>query len=542
VTSRNQLTALVATHNARPLPLDLLTPEDAVALLTRRIGADRVTAEPEAVNEIISRCAHLPLALAIVAARAATRPTFPLRALADELHHARGRLKPFTGADLATDMPTVFSWSYEQLSTGAARLFRLLGLHPGSDLAVPAAASLAGTPASEVRSLLDEMAQSHLIVERSPGRYTLHDLLLAYAGELVHAVDAEPDRRAAVHRMLDHYLQAAYAGCLLLYPHRNSIEAPAVVPGVTPVDLSDHEQALAWFVREHPTLLAAIRLAADAGFDAHTWRLAWSLHTYLDRRGEPEQEAFAQMLGLQAARRLGDPVGQAQCHHLLASAHTFAHRYGEAHEHYQRAIGLFGEAGDNIGRAHSYLNRALTFEHEERYDEALDQAQQSLDLFRAEDHRSGQAKALNAVGWYQAVLGRLAPAQANCRQALDLLEELDDRYGQALTWDSLGYVHHLLGDFAQARSSYQRSIDLWRQLSDHHSEAAVWRRLGESRLAAGDLHGAESAWRRALAMLEDIAPADAEDLRHRLSTLGETPSGSSGGRSRHPDIPPLYVR
>jgi tetratricopeptide (TPR) repeat protein len=392
----------------------------------------------------------------------------------------------------------------------------LLGLHPGPDIAAAAVASLAGAPAGQVKPLLDELAQSHLIVELSPGRYRSHDLLLAYADELVHTVDAEPDRRAATQRMLDHYLQAAYTGSLLLYPHRYPIAPPATVPGVTPVDLSDHEGALTWFGREHPVLLAAIGVAIDAGHDAYAWRLAWSIYVYLDRQGLWEQHAAAQHLGLQAAQRLGDPVGQAHSHHLLGGAYTYLHRYDEAHAHYERAIDLFDATGDQVGRAHSHLNRALTFEHEERLDSALNHAQQSLDLFRAADHRSGQAKALNSVGWYQALLGRPAEALANCRQALDLLDELDDRYGRALTWDSLGYVQHLLGDHRGARLSYQCSVDLWQELGDRHNEAAVLQRLADSRHAAGDQHEAEHAWRRALAILDDLAHPDADKVRHAL--------------------------
>lgn len=524
VTSRSQLTALLATHDARLLLLDALPAGEAAQLLAGRIGADRVDSEPQAVAEIISRCARLPLALAIVAAKAATHPGFPLRALADELCQPRGGLDAFTGADVTIDVRTVFSWSYDRLSVGAARLFRLLGLHPGPDIAVPAVASLAGAPASQVKPLLDELAQSHLIVEPAPGRYTLHDLLLAYATELVHTIDGEPDRRAAVQRMLDHYLQAAYTGSVLLYPHRYPIAPPATGPGVTLVDLSDHAGALAWFARECPVLLAAIHVAVDTGHDAHAWQLAWSTWTYLDRRGSWEQHATAQHLALPAAQRLGDPVGQAHSHHLLGGAYTFLHRYDQAHAHYEQAIDLFDATGDQVGRAHSHLNRALTFEHEERHDDALHQAQQSLDLFRAADHRSGQAKALNSLGWYQARLGRPAAALANCRQALDLLDELGDRYGQALTWDSLGYIYHLLGDHLEARLSYQRSVDLWQKLGDRHNQAAVLQRLAESRHAAGDQREAELAWRHALAILDDLAHSDADEVRDKLARISGTTS------------------
>ena len=185
VTSRNHLTSLITVEGARPLTLDLLPVEEAAELLARRLGSGRLAAEQQAVEEIIALCAQLPLALSIVAARAAAHPGFPLAALAAELRDARGGLDGFTSGDLTTDLRAVFSWSYQRLGTPAARLFRLLALHPGPDIAIPAAASLAALPAHEVRNLLAELSRSHLLEEHIPGRFAFHDLLRAYATELV---------------------------------------------------------------------------------------------------------------------------------------------------------------------------------------------------------------------------------------------------------------------------------------------------------------------------------------------------------------------
>jgi hypothetical protein len=211
VTSRDQLAGLVATVGARPLALDLLTAADARELLVRRLGADRAAGEPAAVEAIVAACARLPLALTITAARAATGPGFPLAAVAAELHESGSALDPFGGGDLATDVRAVFSWSYHALSAGAARLFRLLGLHPGAGIPVAAAASLAGISPGPARTLLAELTRVHLLAEHVPGRYALHDLLRAYACELACAQDSESDRQAAVRRVLDHYLHTAHS-------------------------------------------------------------------------------------------------------------------------------------------------------------------------------------------------------------------------------------------------------------------------------------------------------------------------------------------
>jgi hypothetical protein len=189
VTSRDRLSGLVAIEAAYPFSLGLLSTAEARQLLARRLGRARVSAEPVAVDEIATWCARLPLALTIVAARVATHPDFPLAAVAAELRDTPSVLDALDDGEPATNVRAVFSCSYRTLGTEASRLFRLLGLHPGPDLAAPAAASLADVPIQRVRPLLAELARAHLIAEHTPGRYVLHDLLRAYATELTHTME-----------------------------------------------------------------------------------------------------------------------------------------------------------------------------------------------------------------------------------------------------------------------------------------------------------------------------------------------------------------
>lgn len=281
-TSRSELTGLVCADDARPLTLDLLTFAEAHELLAARLGADRLAAEPAATAELIALCARLPLALAITAARAATRSQFPLAVLAAELRDARGRLDRLATGEDATDLRAVFSWSCHQLSAPNARMFRLLGLHPGPDITDAAAASLAGLPRSEARRLLAGLTRRHLLAEPVPGRYALHDLLRAYAAELAAATEDEQDRRAAIGRTLDHYLHTAHAAALLLKPSRELITLTPARSGVTPEHVADHLQALGWFEAEREVLLAAIAMAAETGFDAYAWQLPSAMADFLD--------------------------------------------------------------------------------------------------------------------------------------------------------------------------------------------------------------------------------------------------------------------
>jgi DNA-binding SARP family transcriptional activator len=515
VTSRDRLAGLVATAGAQPLPLDLLDRDEAVRLLARRLGHDRVAAEPDATGELVASCAGLPLALAIVAARAATHPELPLAALAGQLREDRDGLDGFDGGDTATDVRAVFSWSYRRLGAPAARLFRLLGLHPGPDAGAGAAASLAGVPVARARALLAELARAHLVAEHTPGRYALHDLLRAYAAELAHG-DGDSDRRAAVHRMLDHYLHTARDADLLLYPHGEPVTPDPPRPGVAPERLSGPDQAMAWFTAERPVLLGVMEQASRAGFHRHTCQLAWALDVFLHRRGHWHDRAATQRAALEAARRLGDRAAQARSHRQLGFADADLGRYHDAQRHLGRALELSEAAGDLAGQAWAHYHRNLVHGQQGRDADALKEARRALELFRAAGDRVGQASALTDVGWYHGRLGNHRQALASCGQALALHQELGNRAYQAHTWSCLGDTHHQLGDRPQATACYRRALELFRELGDRYGEAGILAYLGELHRGAGDPDAARDAWRQARAILDELDRPAADQLRTRL--------------------------
>lgn len=265
VTSRSQLAGLVANDGAHPLTLNALTPAEAHGFLARRIGAARLAAEPGAAEELITRCARLPLALAIVAARAATYPEFKLDAIAQELRDNQGSLDAFTGYDPTTDIRAVFSCSYEALSAPAARLFSLLALHSGPDLSAPAAAALAGLSPRKTQRLLGELTGAHLLSARAPGRYILHDLLRVYAVERVVAEEAPQERDRALERLWSWYLHTADAAYAHLTPGRRRVPLEPLAPGCHPSAFTAHDQALEWCETERSNLVAAAHQAAASG-------------------------------------------------------------------------------------------------------------------------------------------------------------------------------------------------------------------------------------------------------------------------------------
>ncbi|HET8658646.1 MAG TPA: tetratricopeptide repeat protein [Micromonosporaceae bacterium] len=526
VTSRDLLSGLVVSEGAHPLVLDLLTTDEARRLLERRLGAARVAAEPEAVDDIVGACARLPLALAIVAARAVARPAFPLSGLADALRQARGGLDVFTHGDPATDVRAVFSWSYHTLRAPAARLFRLLGVHPGPDITIPAAASLAGVPPREATAAVGELTRANLLTEHTAGRFTFHDLLRAYATELAHDAEPEAERRAAAQRALDHYLRTAYAADQLLNPERDPITLPPAGPGVTPEEHTDRGQAMAWFGAEHRVLLAAADRAAAAGLDVHAWQLPWVLADFFNLRGHGQDLATTQHTALEAARRLADRQAQAHIHRTLARACAWRGGYEEAHLHLDQALGLYAELGDQIGLAHIHLNIGSVLGRQGRHREALEHAQRAHALYRATGRDAWRARALDAVGWLYAQLGEYHQALAYCRQALALHQEVGDRHGEAEAWDSLGYAHHHLGGHDQATVCYERAIGLYRGLGDRFNEATTLSNLGDARVDARDPQAARTAWQQAVDILDELGHPDAGAVRAKLNVDAMT--GRSG--------------
>jgi DNA-binding SARP family transcriptional activator len=519
VTSRDQLIGLVATEGARPVTVDLLSTGQARELLNRRLGPDRVGASPRAADDVIARCARLPLALAIVAARAATHPRFPLATLADELGDTRTRLDALRGGDPATDLRTVFSWSYWRLSFPAARLFRLLGLHRGPDVAVPAVASLGGLPPAGARRLLAELAEAHLLTEHVPGRYACHDLLRAYAAELAHAHDPPADRQAALHRMLDHYLHTAQAAARLLDPHLDHTELEPALDGVTVVELADRCQAWTWLTAERPALLAAVRQGTAVGLDAYTCQIAWTLPTFLYRRGLWHEQVDVQAAALRAAQRLANPAWQAYAHRRLGIAHApLGHSY-EAYAQLHRALSRYRALGDRTGQAHTHHDLSIVYERQGRHREALEQARRALDLFQLTGHPARQAFCLNAVGWYHALLAEYPQALTACREALALNQATRNRSGEAHTWDSLGYAHHHLSRHAEAADCYQRALALFRELGNRYAESETLVHLGDTHLAAGGPDAARTAWHRALDILTCLGDPDAEAVQARIDRL-----------------------
>jgi DNA-binding SARP family transcriptional activator/tetratricopeptide (TPR) repeat protein len=524
VTSRNQLTGLITTHDARSLTVDPFSADEAQDALARRLGSARLAAEPDALAEVVELCAGLPLATAIVAARATVRRHLPLAVIASELRDARTRLDALSADDTATDVRAVFSWSYQLLSAQARRLFRLLPVHSGPDFSWAAAASLAGMQGTGIRPLLHELTGARLITEHRPGRFTSHDLIRVYAAELSAELDTDDDRHAALGRLFDYYLHTAHAAHVLLRPHFVPAAPTAARPGVTPDGLSDYGQAMAWFSAERHVLKAAAGSAADAGLHPYAWRLALRLQQFYQRQGYWYDWADMAHTALDAALAAKHLSAQAHVRRSLAGAYHFLGRNDEALAELERTRELFTELGYSTPHAYVHSNFGTVLASQGHYDTAISHYWQAYDLYQLIQHEKGQAAALEGIGWCHGQQGRHHLSVRYAEKAMVLYRQLDDRNGEANCWARLGESRHQLGQYRQAVNCHRRAIALCQELGNRTDEAEALASLGDSALAAGDPTAARQAWHNALTILDELRLPHATSVHDRLTRLSRRTS------------------
>ncbi|MGD0703125.1 MAG: BTAD domain-containing putative transcriptional regulator [Trebonia sp.] len=405
VTSRNWLAGLAAAEGAQPVPLEVLTESESQAVLVANLGMSRAMAEPTAVSELISLCGRLPLALCDVAARASARPGVPLAAFAASMRDMGMRLDALETREAATSVRMVFSWSRAKLGKAAARMFRLLAVHPGPDITVPAAASLAGIPDGQALLALAELCDEHLLTEHAPGRYACHDLVRAYAAEAAHTTDSAAERRAAVYRVLDYYLHTASLAADFLCPYHTEVTRSRPQLGVTLEKIGGPEQAAEWFDNERHVLLAMIATAAEQGYAPHAWQLPWVAGWYYQGEEYWLRLAAAQESALGVAAGLDDPTGQAMARQHLGWLRFLLGDIVSAARHLDAAAELARKLDDRRIGALTAICRAYLLQSQGRPLEAMIAATHALRLYQAAGDRRGEVRALYMIGWHLVQLG-----------------------------------------------------------------------------------------------------------------------------------------
>ncbi|GGO94354.1 AfsR/SARP family transcriptional regulator [Wenjunlia tyrosinilytica] len=526
VTSRNQLTGLVVGEGAHSVSLDQLSSAEAHDLLARRLGIERLVAEPLATDEIIRQCARLPLALAIVAAHAIAHAGFPLSAIAKELADSHGSLDAFAGGDnITTDLRAVFSWSYKALSAPAARMFRLLGLHSGPDISAPAAAGLTGLTLREAGGLLVELTRAHLLTQRFPGRYALHDLLRVYAAERVHAEETPQERDRAVERLLAWYLHTADAAYRQLTPHRPRIPLEPLPAACRPLEFTTHEEVLNWCETERANLVSAVHQAAASGQPGIAWRLSAVLWGFFYLRSHLHDWLDTAQTGLSAALAAHDRRGEAHGLADTATALRVSGRFDEAIDHFHRALAAFEEIGDTTAAAVTVGNLGDSFLQVGQLYKAVEYFHRALVLHRSIDSAWGQGITLTNLGDAYQRLGRYDEALNCLGQALTILRASDNHWVAGIALDILGTVHHRLHRPDDAVDHYHQALEAHRKVGNRWAEGHTLSNLGDVQLAA-EPEAARASWQQALAIFSEFNHPDAKMILERLGRLEDDTLGS----------------
>ncbi|MEV4178204.1 BTAD domain-containing putative transcriptional regulator [Nonomuraea sp. NPDC049709] len=524
VTSRHSLSSLVIAEGAALITLDVLTRDQARNLLSHRLGRERIETDVAATDEIIDLCARLPLALAIVAGRAAASPSLPLGVLAAGLRRVRTDISVLATGDARTDLPSALSRSYDTLPADAARLFRLLAAHPGPDVTPAAAASLAGLDRPQTQRLLDVLLEAHLVSEVVPGRFAFHDLLRAYARGLARAAAPAAHQQAA-RRAVEYYLHSAYQAASLLEPAAHLITPQAPEPEVRPEHLERHSQALTWLQAEQTVLFAVLSQAMADGLHAHVVCLAPSLAVWCDLQGDWNGKITVHRLALEAAKRLHDSTACVRAHQGMASALIELDRIELARAELDRALGLSRALGDPALHGSCLFTQALLSLKQGLPATALGQALECLEWCKTATLSAAGARTMSLISECYSLMGQYDQAIVVGELAMGISVRAEDGVGQAHIAVALGLVHSRMSDHQGAIVCFERALGLFRDLGHRFHEGNTLIHLGTAYEAVGRSVESVRCWQRSTAILDELRYETTREPRSQLADLTHPTGG-----------------
>jgi DNA-binding SARP family transcriptional activator/tetratricopeptide (TPR) repeat protein len=557
VTSRRKLKGL---DDARSLSLDLLPPQDAVVLLRAVAGADRIAVEDPLLGQVAALCGHLPLALRIAGALLRHRPALSLGHLAALLCDQRDRISVLSDGD--RDLATVFDLSYRHLDQPHRLLLGRLGLVPGPDLDPYAAAALSDTDPGTATRWLEDLVDHNLLIAHAPSRYRMHDLIRAHAAALAVSLEREPERDAALGRLLHYYAHCAQTVSLLIA--RTPRHAPH---GPAPAHAPEHhtpDTARAWLRTEHSNLDAAFTHAHTHTLDDHTialaaglaeilrsdgpWTRALEIHQTAadtaERQNQPAAHADALTnLGrvryltgdvpgaadalaraLEICRRIGNSLGEANAVLYLGQVRHLTGDFPAAADAQQRALKIYRRIGNPLGEANALIDLGIVRHLTGDFPAAADAQERALKIYRQIGNSLGEANTLNNLGQVRHLTGDF-PAAADAQQrALEIYRRIGDPLGEALALNDLGQVRQATGDYPAAADALVRALELYRRIGNRHGEAKSLTNLGQVRQSTGDVPAAADALVRALEIYRRIGNRNGEAwaLNYYAATVAAT--------------------
>jgi tetratricopeptide (TPR) repeat protein len=500
VTSRRHLSAL---EDAAPISLDTLPPDQAAELLVRLTGRAGLSPQEPAVTELARLCGHLPLAVGMVARQLRHHPAWTAAGRAAELAAAADRLEVLATENLS--VAAAFDLSYAGLTGDQQRLFRRLGLHPGTEIDDYAAAALDGTELSAARRGLEDLYDQYLLTEPAPGRYRLHDLIREHARALAARLDADDHRQQVTARLVDYYQHAAARADALI--SRQTRPAPATedhpFPAELPV-LASREQALAWARAERDSLVAYLDDATRNARHAQVVALTVGLSGLMERDGPWNDAITRHSTAVTAAQHLGDRLGQAAALNNLGAVLRLVGDHSAAAQALEQALSIYRDMGDRLGRANVLQVLGVMRRQTSEYPAAAQALEQALSIYRDMGDRLGQANALHALGATRYLTGEYAAARRVLEQALGIYRDMGDRLGQANALTNLGGVLQATGAYQAAAQALAQALDISRDIGSRLGRATALNSLGAVLRETGDYHAASKALEEALGIYRDI--------------------------------------
>jgi tetratricopeptide (TPR) repeat protein/transcriptional regulator with XRE-family HTH domain len=540
VTSRNRLTAL---EGAVVISLDALPPEEAAELLVRLAARPGLDVSSPAVAEICRSCGYLPLAIGLVAGRMHHHASWSTEDFATDLAAAQDRLAPMHAENLS--VAAAFDLSYRDLRPDQQRLFRRLGLHPGTDIDAYAAAALDDIGLNAARTQLEGLFDHYLLAEPARDRYRLHDLIREYARQLA-STDLPQNRADAVARLLDYYLYTVDVASQQLRRGERAGAAGKskhVKPGHVP-EIAGRSQAIEWLSAERLNLHAVTGAAALHNKPAHAGAIPAAMHTFFRTQGYWDQAMTLHHSALDIAREIGARQAEARALTDLGDMQYLSDNYPAAEGSLRDALRMCTELDDRLGQAdalrelgavqlarseHNAAEKSLTTALEKymslndrigeadslrelgavqqacgHYQDAAGSLDRALTLYRKLDDRLGEADALSDIGTVRLACGDYDSATRSQQQALRNYQMLGDRLGEANALTHLGTVQQMSGAHAEAQASLDRAVELYQGLGDQSGEAEALNNLGELALRTTDYGRARELHGRALAIATTI--------------------------------------
>ncbi|TQF06067.1 tetratricopeptide repeat protein [Kitasatospora acidiphila] len=505
--------SLIELDDAVVTQLDLFEPRDAVSLLARIVGAERVAAEPEAAEAVVEACGYLPLAVALAAGRLRSRPSWSLAYLLSRLRKH--------GVDAVStperSLQDVFNLSYEELDPRTQRLFRLLALHPGPDFTPPAVAALAELSETEAELLLEHLQDEHLVQQQSPGRYALHDLLHAYAA--ARARQHPDEERAATERVLSWYLASVDAATRRITPARYVLP-PELAPRATaPAEFDGSAEAMAWCDQEYANLLAAAERAAGISSGDLAWQLATSTSKYLFLRCHWQESLRVHELGLEAAAATHHLAVEAWVRGTLGMSLAALGEPGLAAPQLTRALELRREPGEVSAEAAGFRSPARVLVESQELEASLDGSLQALETAVRTGDRQREGAALNGVAICLWELKRPLEAIDYLRRKSALHRADGDPIGLGLALHNIAEFHETVQRYDEALEALQEAQEIARACGDPHAEAGALFGIARCLSATGQHQAARPDLERALAVFERLRAQEAGDARELLTPI-----------------------